>query len=37
MTIKTIGVVGGGVMGSGIAQALAVGGAKSPSATSTTR
>jgi 3-hydroxyacyl-CoA dehydrogenase len=28
MTIKTIGVVGGGVMGSGIAQALAVGGAK---------
>ncbi|HEY8767259.1 MAG TPA: 3-hydroxyacyl-CoA dehydrogenase family protein [Dehalococcoidia bacterium] len=28
MTIKTIGVVGGGVMGSGIAQALAVGGAQ---------
>jgi 3-hydroxybutyryl-CoA dehydrogenase len=28
MTIKTIGVVGGGVMGSGIAQSLAVGGAK---------
>jgi 3-hydroxybutyryl-CoA dehydrogenase len=28
MTIETIGVVGGGVMGSGIAQALAVGGAK---------
>jgi 3-hydroxyacyl-CoA dehydrogenase len=28
MTIKTIGVVGGGVMGSGIAQALAVGGAR---------
>jgi 3-hydroxybutyryl-CoA dehydrogenase len=28
MTIQTIGVVGGGVMGSGIAQALAVGGAK---------
>ena len=27
MTIKTIGVIGGGVMGSGIAQALAVGGA----------
>jgi 3-hydroxyacyl-CoA dehydrogenase len=28
MTIQTIGVVGGGVMGSGIAQSLAVGGAK---------
>lgn len=28
MTIETIGVVGGGVMGSGIAQALAVGGAR---------
>jgi 3-hydroxyacyl-CoA dehydrogenase len=28
MTIKTIGVVGGGVMGSGIAQALTVGGAQ---------
>jgi 3-hydroxyacyl-CoA dehydrogenase len=28
MTIMTIGVVGGGVMGSGIAQALAVGGAR---------
>ncbi len=28
MTIKTIGVVGGGVMGSGISQALAVGGAQ---------
>jgi 3-hydroxyacyl-CoA dehydrogenase len=28
MTIKTIGVVGGGVMGSGIAQSLAVSGAK---------
>jgi 3-hydroxybutyryl-CoA dehydrogenase len=28
VTIKTIGVVGGGVMGSGIAQALAVGGAQ---------
>ena len=28
MTIKTIGVLGGGVMGSGIAQALAVGGAQ---------
>ena len=27
MTIQMIGVVGGGVMGSGIAQALAVGGA----------
>lgn len=28
MSIETVGVVGGGVMGSGIAQALAVGGAK---------
>lgn len=28
MTIETVGIIGGGVMGSGIAQALAVGGAK---------
>jgi 3-hydroxyacyl-CoA dehydrogenase len=33
MAIEAVGVIGGGVMGSGIAQALAVADAGSPSAT----